>query len=85
MSTRSVLPDLSQLEVWFATGSQELYGPETLAQVAQQSQGVVDALNAASDIPVKIVWKPVLTGSDAIRRLFLDANAADNIFTKGAK
>ncbi len=79
MSRRNVLPDLTQLEVWFATGSQELYGPETLAQVAQQSQGVVDALNAASDIPVKIVWKPVLTGSDAIRRLFLDANADDNV------
>ena len=79
MSRRSVLPDLTTLEVWFATGSQELYGPETLAQVAEQSQGVVDALNAASDIPVKIVWKPVLTGSDAIRRLFLDANAADNV------
>jgi L-arabinose isomerase len=79
MSARSVLPDLTTLEVWFATGSQELYGPETLAQVAEQSQGVVAALNAASDIPVKIVWKPVLTGSDAIRRLFLDANAADNV------
>ncbi len=55
MTHRSVLPDLNQLEVWFATGSQELYGPETLAQVAQQSQAVVDELNAASDIPVKIV------------------------------
>ncbi len=79
MSRRSVLPDLTRLEVWFATGSQELYGPETLAQVAEQSQGVVDALNAASDIPVTIVWKPVLTGSDAIRRLFLDANADDTV------
>ena len=79
MSTRSVLPDLNHLEVWFATGSQELYGPETLAQVAEQSQGVVDALNAASDIPIRIVWKPVLTGSAAIRRLFLESNAADNV------
>ncbi len=79
MSSRSVLPDLGALEVWFATGSQELYGPETLAQVAEQSKGVVDLLNAAGDVPVKIVWKPVLTGSDAIRRLFLEANAADNV------
>ncbi len=79
MSSRSVLPDLGALEVWFATGSQELYGPETLAQVAEQSKGVVDLLNAAGDVPVKIVWKPVLTGSDAIRRLFLEANAAENV------
>ena len=79
MSSRSVLPDLGALEVWFATGSQELYGPETLAQVAEQSKAVVDLLNAASDVPVKIVWKPVLTGSDAIRRLFLEANAAENV------
>jgi len=79
MSARSIIPDLAQFEVWFATGSQELYGPETLAQVAEQSKGVVDLLNAASDIPVKIVWKPVLTGSDAIRSLFLEANAAENV------
>lgn len=79
MTTRSVLPDLDALEVWFATGSQELYGPETLAQVASQSQGVVDQLNASGDIPVKVVWKPVLTGSDAIRRLFLEANANDKV------
>ena len=79
MSTRSVLPDLTTLEVWFATGSQDLYGPETLAQVAEQSKGVVDLLNKAGDIPVKIVWKPVLKSSDAIRRFFLDANSADNV------
>jgi len=79
MSARSVLPDLTQLEVWFATGSQDLYGPETLAQVAEQSKGVVDLLNKAGDIPVKIVWKPVLKSSDAIRRFFLDANSADNV------
>jgi len=79
MTSRSVLPDLDALEVWFATGSQELYGPETLAQVATQSQGVVDILNDSGDIPVKIVWKPVLTSSDAIRRLFLEANANDKV------
>ena len=75
MTDRSVLPDLKKLEVWFATGSQELYGPETLAQVAEQSKAVVEQINASSDVPVTVVWKPVLTGADAIKRLFLDANA----------
>ncbi len=79
MSNRSVLPNLDEFEIWFATGSQDLYGPETLAQVAEQSKAVVELLNASSDIPVTIVWKPVLKSSDAIRRFFLDANSADNV------
>ena len=78
MTNRSVLPDLAQFEVWFATGSQDLYGPETLEQVALQSQQVVDTLNA-SGLPVRLVWKPVLKSSDAIRRFFLELNAADNV------
>ena len=47
------------LEIWFLTGSQSLYGEETLAQVAQQSQEVVATLNAATHIPIKATWKPV--------------------------
>ncbi len=58
---------------WFLTGSQGLYGPETLDQVASQSQAVVEGLNDALDTPV--LWKPVLTDSDAIYRLVLEANA----------
>ncbi len=79
MSSRSVLPDLDGFEIWFATGSQDLYGPETLAQVAEQSKEVVALLNQAGDVPVKIVWKPVLKSSDAIRRFFLEANSTDNV------
>ena len=63
--------------VWFLTGSQGLYGPETLDQVADQSRTISDALNAADAIGAQIVWKPVLTSSDAIRRLILEANADD--------
>ncbi|CAN5401478.1 L-arabinose isomerase [soil metagenome] len=75
----SIVPDLKTFEVWFLTGSQGLYGEETLRQVASQSQQVAATLGAAHDIPVTIVWKPVLTDSDAIRRAVLDANAADNV------
>ena len=66
-------------EIWFLTGSQDLYGEETLVQVAEQAQKVVAALNASDDIPVKIVWKPTLKDSDAIRRAMLDANSDDNV------
>jgi L-arabinose isomerase len=64
-------------EIWFVTGSQALYGEETLRQVAAQSQAIAAALGAAPDIPVQVTWKPVLTEPDAIRRLCLDATADD--------
>ncbi|GAB2529514.1 L-arabinose isomerase [Paramicrobacterium agarici] len=64
-------------EIWFLTGSQGLYGPETLDQVAEQSQQVASLLDDADSIPVKVVWKPVLTDRDAIKRTALAANADD--------
>ncbi|WP_425955145.1 L-arabinose isomerase [Xylanimonas sp. McL0601] len=66
-------------EVWFFTGSQDLYGEETLRQVAEQSQEVARALDAASEVPATIVWKPVLKDSASIRRAMLDANADDKV------
>jgi L-arabinose isomerase len=64
-------------EIWFLTGSQDLYGQDTLRQVAEQSQAVARALDEATAVPVRVVWKPVLKDSDAIRRMALEANAAD--------
>ncbi|PFG29805.1 L-arabinose isomerase [Paramicrobacterium agarici] len=64
-------------EIWFLTGSQGLYGPETLDQVAEQSQQVASLLDDADSIPVRVVWKPVLTDRDAIKRTALAANADD--------
>src|SRR3954447_17947384 len=61
--------------VWFLTGSQGLYGPETLAQVEQQSRVIVDALNDADAIPLPVEWKPVLTDSGAIHKIIMAANA----------
>ncbi|MHB8748709.1 MAG: L-arabinose isomerase [Aggregatilineales bacterium] len=70
--------NLKQYEVWFVTGSQHLYGPETLEQVAKHSQEIAQTLSAARDIPVNVVFKPVLTTPDAIRALCLEANSAPN-------
>src|SRR3954447_1602719 len=61
-------------EVWFLTGSQGLYGEETLQQVAEQSQRVAAALDAADAVPARVVWKPVLKDGDAIRRAMGEAN-----------
>jgi len=63
-------------EVWFLTGSQHLYGDETLAQVARNSQQIVEALDRFGKLPAKLVWKPVLTGPDAIQNQCLAANVA---------
>jgi L-arabinose isomerase len=65
-------------EIWFVTGSQGLYGEETLRQVANQSRVIAEALDAAPDITVRVVWQPVLTDAAAIRRLCLDATADDS-------
>lgn len=66
-------------EVWFLTGSQMLYGEETLRQVAEQSQEVARVLDAAADVPVRIVWKPVLKDTESIRRAMIDASADDRV------
>ena len=70
--------DLSQNEVWFVTGSQHLYGPKTLEQVAEHSREMAAFLGASAHIPVKIVFKPVLTTPEVITDLCLEANSAKN-------
>jgi L-arabinose isomerase len=70
--------NLKQFEVWFLTGSQHLYGAEAIEQVGLHSQAIVQALDSAPVIPVKIVYKPVLTTSEEIHNICLEANAAPN-------
>ena len=68
--------DLNGYEVWFVTGSQHLYGPKTLEQVADHSKEIAAFLDNSAQIPVKVVFKPVLTTPDAIRELCLEANSS---------
>ncbi len=70
--------DLNQYEVWFVTGSQHLYGPKTLETVAEHSKEIAAALTASKHMPMKVVFKPVLTTPEAIRDLCLEANSAKN-------
>ncbi|MBO0867435.1 MAG: L-arabinose isomerase [Micromonosporaceae bacterium] len=65
-------------DIWFLTGSQLLYGEQTLRQVAEQSKQVVAMLEEGATIPARIVWQPVLTDSDAIRRACLAATADED-------
>jgi L-arabinose isomerase len=70
--------DFSNLEVWFVTGSQHLYGPETLETVRDHTIAIAQELSGCSAIPVKVIPKPVMTGSEAVRQLCLDANSNPN-------
>ena len=73
-----ILPDLKQFEVWFVTGSQHLYGEETLRQVAEHSQQIADTLNKAKIIPVQVKFKPVVKDPDEIAALCSEANTNRN-------
>ena len=70
--------DFANLEAWFVVGSQHLYGPETLRKVEEHATTIARALGASPQMPVKIVCKPVMTGSDSIYQLCLDANRSKN-------
>jgi L-arabinose isomerase len=70
--------DLSNLEAWFVTGSQHLYGPETLKKVEDHAAAIARAFAGSSQIPVKMALKPVMTSSESIHQLCLDANNARN-------
>ena len=70
--------NLKELEVWFVTGSQHLYGAETLKQVAAHSQEIANSLNGASQVPVKIIFKPTVKTTEEIYSICLEANTAKN-------
>lgn len=69
------LPDLKKWTVWFVTGSQHLYGEETLKQVDEHSAKIAGALNKATQIPVQVLFKPVVKTPEEIVNLI---NAANN-------
>jgi L-arabinose isomerase len=65
-------------EVWFVTGSQHLYGDETLKIVAKHSEEMVQGMIQSGKLPVKVVFKPVVTTPDAITELSQETNNAKN-------
>jgi L-arabinose isomerase len=72
------MTDLKKLEVWFLTGSQFLYGEETLNKVNEHSQEIVKELGASAGIPVQVIFKPVLKTPEEIYRICQEVNNAVN-------
>ena len=69
---------LKSKEIWFVTGSQHLYGPETLKQVAADSAKIATTLDKSPAICQKVVFKPVLTTPESITDLCTEANISKN-------
>lgn len=67
---------LKQFEVWFVTGSQHLYGEETLRQVDEHSKIIADSFNDSPQIPVRVIFKPVVKTPDEIYAICQEANVA---------
>src|SRR5476651_1146397 len=70
--------DLKTLEVWFVTGSQDLYGAETLKQVAEHSQQIAKAFDGSAQIPVRVVFKPTVKSTEEIYKTLQEANTTKN-------
>lgn len=68
--------DLKKKEVWFITGSQHLYGEETLQQVAQHSQTIAASLDNSAQIPVRVVYKATVKTAEEIYAVCMEANTA---------
>ena len=62
------------LEVWFVTGAQLLYGGETVKIVDGHSKDMVDGLNNSGIIPIKVVYKGTANSSAEVEAVMKAAN-----------
>jgi L-arabinose isomerase len=61
--------NLRQFEIWFVTGSQHLYGADVLKKVGANAQQIAATLNAASAVPVEVIFKPVVKSASEVTAL----------------
>ena len=73
-----MIPQLKSLDVWFITGSQDLYGAETLKKVAEHSTEIASSLSTSKTIPVNVVFKPVVKSSEEVLKAMQEANNDKN-------
>ena len=71
------MTSLQELEVWFVTGSQHLYGPAALAKVADDARVIASSLDQQPQVPVRVVAKPVVSTPEEIAGMLRDADHAD--------
>ncbi len=64
--------------IWFVTGSQHLYGPRVLEQVAQNSSEIAAGLTASDLVSATVQAKGVVTTPEEILRVCREANSDEN-------
>lgn len=69
---------MKSLKFWFITGSQHLYGEETLKEVAQHSKEIVQFFNQQKEIEYEILYKPIVTTPEEILNIMIEANGDIN-------
>jgi L-arabinose isomerase len=69
---------LKAYKFWFVTGSQHLYGPETLEQVAKNSMEIAKGIDTAGIVPFKVVFKPTVKTPDEITKLCMEASSDES-------
>ena len=70
--------NLGSPEIWFVCGSQHLYGPGPLQRVAANARDMAGGLGQSPKLPLKVVFKSLLTTPDEIVRLCMEANSDEN-------
>ncbi|HSZ33639.1 MAG TPA: L-arabinose isomerase [Puia sp.] len=68
------MADLKEWQVWLVTGSQHLYGSETLRIVREHAEIIAGSFSKNSQIPVQVICKPVVTTPEEILSVCEDAN-----------
>jgi len=68
---------LETYEIWLVTGSQHLYGEETLRQVAEHAEQLATILDRSDVIPVRVRYQPVVKTPDEITQVCKAANASE--------
>lgn len=65
-------------EIWLITGSQHLYGPAVLKNVAENSETIANSLTASGHTSIKIVARDTVKSPSDILAVCLAANSAED-------
>ena len=69
-----MIKEFENLELWWVTGAQLLYGGETVKIVDGHSREMVEGLNAGGIIPIKVVYKGTANSSKEVEAVMKAAN-----------
>lgn len=72
------MKEIFKKKVWFLTGTQDLYGEQTLNQVTKNSVSVVDGINKSGLVPLEVIHKPILKTPDEITKICIEASSDIN-------